>query len=216
MRKITEFKNLHKGETIYVFGSGATLNYLAPGFFDDKTCVTTNFAGSVFGLKKYYCFSHYHEDSRKEHAKEQSIAVFTPDKEHGTDGYFIDIMDGIVLFEATQGRPGASFDPHGKDWPTREDSIIVGSSGIHGAMHLAAYMGAKYIVLVGADCGTLGGNHRIDGYVEGDNHWQLYEMHLRRMKQRLNEVYGCQTYSLNPFINYSLEGTPYRGYATIN
>lgn len=216
MHKFKDFKDKHKDQTIHVFGSGATLNYLDPAYFDHTTNITTNFAGSVFGLKNYYCFSHYHDDSRKENNRDQCLAVFTPDKEHGTDGYFIDIQENIVLFEATQGRPGASFDPSGKDWPTKEDSLVVGSSGLHGAMHLAAYMGAKFIVLVGADCGTLGGNHRIDGYIPGDNQWALYEVHLRKMKQRLKEKYGCQTYSLNPFINYSLEGTPYRGHATIN
>jgi hypothetical protein len=83
-------------------------------------------------------------------------------------------------------------------------------------MHLAAYMGAKFIVLVGADCGSLGGKDRVDGYVTGDTHWALYERHLRDMKQRLWDVYSCQVYSLNPFVNYSLEGVQYRGAANIN
>jgi hypothetical protein len=50
----------------------------------------------------------------------------------------------------------------------------------------------------------------------GDTHWALYEMHLRAMKQRLWDVYSCQVYSLNPFVNYSLEGVQYRGAASIN
>ena len=94
--------------------------------------------------------------------------------------------------------------------------LTIGSSSIHGAMHLAAHMGAKFIVLVGADCGSLGGRDRVDGYVPGDSHWALYEMHLRAMKQRLWDVYSCQVYSLNPFVNYSLEGVAYRGAASIN
>jgi len=122
----------------------------------------------------------------------------------------------VVTFPTTTGRPGTSFNPSGKDWPTLDNSLVIGSSGIHGAMHLAAYMGAKFIVLVGADCGTLGGAERVEGYVQGEHPWELYESHLRDMKQRLFEMYGCQVYSLNPFINYSLEGTAYRGAASIN
>ena len=63
---LIDYRNRHEFETIYVFGSGATLNYLAPSFFDDKICVATNFCGSVFGLRRYYVFSHYHADSISE------------------------------------------------------------------------------------------------------------------------------------------------------
>ena len=213
---LIDYQGVHEGETIYVFGSGATLNYLAPSFFDDKICVATNFCGSVFGLGRYYVFSHYHADSVSEAQHNETVAVFTPLREHGTDSEFLGFMPKIVTFPTTTGRPGTSFNPSGKDWPTLDNSLVIGSSSIHGAMHLAAYLGAKFIVLVGADCGFLGGLDRVDGYVPGDSHWVLYEQHLRDMKQRLWDVYGCQVYSLNPFVNYSLEGTQYRGAASIN
>ena len=213
---LEDFKDVHCCKTVYVFGSGATLNYLAPSFFDDKICVATNFAGSVFGLRRYYVFSHYHADAVAEAALPQTVAVFTPQREHGTDAEFLGFMPKIVTFPTTTGRPGTSFNPSGKDWPTLDNSLVIGSSSIHGSMHLAAYMGAKFIVLVGADCGELGGVDRVEGYVPGDSHWVLYEQHLRDMKQRLWDVYGCQVYSLNPFVNYSLEGTQYRGAASIN
>lgn len=211
-----DYENLHKGETIYVIGSGATLDYLTPEFFDDKITIAVNYVGSVFGLKNYYCFSHYHEDSIKEAAQEDCIEVFTPEREHGTDGYFQGFMPKITTFGTRTGRPGTSFDPHGKDWPSLSGQLVIGSSSIHGAMHLAAHMGAKFIVLVGADCGSLAGKDRTDGYPAGDTPWGLYEMHLRAMKQRLWDVYSCQVYSLNPFVNYSLEGVQYRGVASIN
>ena len=213
---LSDFRNRYESETIYVFGSGATLNYLAPSFFDDKICVATNFAGSVFGLGMYYVFTHYHGDAVKEARLDETLAVFTPYREHGTDAEFLVEMSKVVTFPTTTGKPGTSFNPSGKDWPTLDNSLVIGSSGIHGAMHLAAYMGAKFIVLVGADCGELGGAERVEGYVKGDTPWGLYEMHLRDMKQRLWDVYGCHVYSLNPFINYSLEGTQYRGAASIN
>ena len=213
---LEDFRDVHCCKTVYVFGSGATLNYLAPSFFDDKICVATNFAGSVFGLRRYYVFSHYHADAVAEAALPQTVAVFTPHREHGTDAEFLVEVSKVVTFPTTTGRPGTSFNPSGKDWPTLDNSLVIGSSGIHGAMHLAAYLGAKFIVLVGADCGTLGGAERVEGYVQGEHPWELYELHLRDMKQRLWDVYGCQVYSLNPFINYSLEGTQYRGAASIN
>jgi hypothetical protein len=213
---LEDYNLLHEGETIYVIGSGATLDYLSPDFFDDKLSITVNFSGSVFGMKNYYCFSHYHGDAVHEARLDESIAVFTPLREHGTDAKFQGFMPKIVTFHTRTGRPGVSFNPHDKDWPVEYDQLVIGSSGIHGAMHLAAYMGAKFIVLVGADCGSLGGKDRVEGYVTGDTHWALYEQHLRAMKQRLWDVYSCQVYSLNPFVNYSLEGVQYRGAASIN
>jgi hypothetical protein len=167
-------------------------------------------------LKGYYCFSHYHEDSKHEAMQDECIAVFTPLKEHGTDAEFQGFMPKIVTFGTRTGRPGTSFNPHDKDWPVLSGQLTIGSSSIHGAMHLAAHMGAKFIVLVGADCGQLGGKDRADGYPAGDSHWALYEQHLREMKKRLWDVYSCQTYSLNPFVNYSLEGVSFRGAASIN
>ena len=213
---LEDYNLLHEGETIYVIGSGATLDYLSPDFFDDKLSIAVNFSGSVFGMKNYYCFSHYHGDAVHEARLDESIAVFIPLREHGTDAEFQGFMPKIVTFHTRTGRPGVSFNPHDKDWPVEYDQLVIGSSGIHGAMHLAAYMGAKFIVLVGADCGSLGGKDRVDGYVTGDTHWALYEQHLRAMKQRLWDVYSCQVYSLNPFVNYSLEGVQYRGDASIN
>ncbi len=50
-----DYENLHEGETIYVLGSGATLDYLTPDFFDDKLTIAVNFVGSVFGLKGPRC-----------------------------------------------------------------------------------------------------------------------------------------------------------------
>jgi hypothetical protein len=109
--------------------------------------IAVNFVGSVFGLKGYYCFSHYHEDAQHEAKREDCIGAFTPEREHGTDGVFAGCAGNLTTFGTRTGRPGTSFDPHGKDWPCLSGQLTIGSSSIHGAMHLAAHMGAKFIVL---------------------------------------------------------------------
>ena len=130
-----DYENLHEGETIYVLGSGATLDYLTPDFFDDKITIAVNFVGSVFGSKGYYCFSHYHEDAQHEARREDCIGAFTPEREHGTDGVFAGCAGNLTTFGTRTGRPGVSFDPHGKDWPCLSGQLTIGSSSIHGAMH---------------------------------------------------------------------------------
>jgi hypothetical protein len=190
-----DYQGVHDGETIYVFGSGATLNYLAPSFFDDKICVATNFCGSVFGLGRYYVFSHYHADAVSEALLDETVCVFTPQREHGTDADFLGFLPKVVTFPTTTGRPGGSFNPSGKDWPTLDNSLVIGSSSAFMVQctWLRIWVRSS-LCLVGADCGTLGGAERVEGYVQGDTPWALYESHLRDMKQRLWDVYSCQTY----------------------
>jgi hypothetical protein len=213
MRTLESFKDIYKGETIWVLGSGGSLDFLDPSFFDDKVCIGVNLVGKVFNLQNYYTFSHYHEDSQE--MVESSRFVFTPRKQHGNENEWAgEIPQTLVLFETHAGQPGASFDPFGKDNPIH--GLIIGASSIHGSMHLAAYMGAKHIIMVGADCGELDGKHRFTGYVQGDNPWELYNTQLSTMKQWLIEKYGCTVYSLNPFVNFNLEGVSFSGSVQIN
>ena len=99
--------------------------------------------------------------------------------------------------------------------------LVVSHSTITTAMHLAAYMGAKNIIIVGHDCGFLDGKAVFDGYYSDltvppwksiDDHmsWlgQIEEQTLS-VKQRLAEVYGTRVVSLNPFVNLGLEGHIY-------
>lgn len=213
---LQDLQNIHAGETIYVFGSGATLNYLNPRFFDNQICVATNFVGGIFGLESYYTFSHYEADSRIVAAEPGSIFVVCPRGPNmRTCAWDKGIPEGVIVFDTNCSPPGPNFNPVGSDWPTG-DTLAIGASSIHGSMHLAAYMGARTLVLVGADCGTLGNDQRVNGYPAGDTPWPLYEMQLRLMKIKLKEAYNCDVYSLNPFVNYNLEGVQYRGQVSIN
>ena len=102
------------------------------------------------------------------------------------------------------------------------DDIVVSWSTITSALHLAAYMGAKNIILCGHDCGTIDGEGSLKRYYEGDLKpeqksmssyvewvsWKI-EGHTLAVKARLEEVYGVNIHSLNPFINPNLEGHVY-------
>lgn len=213
MRTLESFRDAYKGQTIWVLGSGGSIDFLDPSFFDDKVCVGVNFVGKSFGLANYFTFSHYHLDSLE--MAESSRFVFTPKKQHGDkEEWSGELPANMVLFNTNSGSPGHSFDPFGKDNPT--DGLMIGNSSIHGAIHLAAYMGAKHIVLVGADCGRLDGVDRFSGYVPGDNPWSEYNKKLIVMKRWIFENFGATVYSLNPFVNFNLEGHKFEGDVKIN
>ena len=94
----------------------------------------------------------------------------------------------------------------------REGMILVS------AMHVAAYMGARNILLCGHDCGSLDGELTFTGYYDAPlkdtmTYWRLlnrFGEQTMAVRDKLQEVYGCRVYSLNPFVNFALEGHVYR------
>lgn len=210
MPELADLKGLHAGQTIWVLGSGTTLNFINPEFFADKIVVSTNYSAKVAGISAEFVFSHYHADTHL--LAQDSDYVVTLFKDTNTHREWdIEKPDNLIFIEQDSYQaPGASWNPF-TSHPPRSDSLAYGSSSLHGAMHLAAWLGASSIVLVGADCGALDGIDRIPSYPAGDNPWVLYNQHHKLMKDWLVENYGVQVYSLNPFINLNLEGHDWSG-----
>jgi hypothetical protein len=74
-------------------------------------------------------------------------------------------------------------------------------------------LGARNVILVGADCGLLDGEANQAGYKSGNltgddplSWLGRWEQHLRAVSDKLRAVYGVRIYSLNPFVNLNLEG----------
>ena len=218
MSRLETLKDKHPGSTIWVFGSGASVGYLSPRFFDDKICIATNLIADYFDLRSYYLFTHYHYNVLENLKKPGMLAAVThdvcssrwhPNKANlPPEGCVKD--DAQVIFNYLSDRvpKGGNFDPYKH---AKKDEIVFGSSSIHGSMQLAAWMGASNIVLVGADCGSIDGEHRIDEYPPGHAPWDIYNQHLMRMKSWLKETYSVEVYSLNPFVNFNLEGHTFQG-----
>ena len=207
--ELEDLASAHYGETIWVLGSGPSLNFLSPSFFDDKTTVSTNASAFTLGFEPDYVFSHYHSEALRMSAQ---VAVVTLARDTVTQQEWRgDKPDELVLIEQD------SYNPPGSSWnpltthPPKPHSLAYGSSSLHGSMHLAAWLGAKHIVLVGADCGMLDGEHRVAGYPDGDKLWVLYNEHHALMKAWLQREYDVTVYSLNPFINLNLEGHRFEG-----
>lgn len=219
--ELTDLKDIYHGKTIWVFGSGSSIEYLDPTFFDDKICISTNLVAEQFPLKNFYLFSHYHPAVKRQLANPGLKLAVTHDlcstrwgsqKVYGNESEWCfgnPAPDNVVINKLSFRDPiGSNFDPfsHSKD-----DEIVFGSSSIHGSIHLGAYMGAKHIVLVGADCGSIDNHDRLEGYPAGHTPWRLYDNHLIRMKKWLREEWGTTMYSLNPFVNFNLEGHTFEG-----
>ena len=213
MANLSDLRNLHPGETIWVLGSGPSLNFIEPEFFDDKVCVTVNFVGRSFGLKSFYAYSNYHHTPGfNPFGENLRVAVVLAHDTLTQKPWPGELPDNIALSESNSyAPPGSSWDPY--KMPPPEGQIVYGSSSIHGAIHLAAHLGAKNIVLVGADCGLIDDEVNVSTYPTATEVYSLrvWNEHTQILKRWLGEKYGVRIYSLNPFINLNLEGHKFRG-----
>ena len=225
-KSITALKNIHKGADIYVIASGASLDHIDPSFFENKITVGVN---QVY--RKFKCS--YLVRKEASHIKE---SIDTGSKVICSLWDSGDITKGKKK-KNTQGNenlPIYIFD-HNENRHTQIDFSIVGSdkiivsySTITSALHVAAYMGAKNIILIGHDCGLINGKFVFEGYYKGihETPWKKWEDYVNWLKvieqqtvstkQALKSKYGCNIYSLNPFINFNLEGNSFSGKNKIN
>jgi len=212
---LPNIQNLHRGETAWVFGSGATMDYLSPEFFDDKLVVGTNGGAHYFGLKPTYAFTHHHEfNGFPSFPAQHPETIFVVNRQdYKTKAiYKADYENVIAQDPKTEENSHDMFDPYAQDRPAHAHQIVFGSSSVHGAMHLAAYVGANNIVLVGVDCGLLDDDANFGVYPHTTQRpFAVWNRHLIMMRNWLRDTYGVNTYSLNPFVNLHLEGHKFGG-----
>lgn len=206
---LSDLRDKQKGETVWVLGSGPSLNFLSPDFFDDKITVSTNFSARTLGFVPDYVFTHYHEDAMDLLTDSGVVVTLAKNWRDGSHFPHPDELNIVLVDQDSYTPPGEAWSP--ERHPPRKDSLVFGSSSLHGSMHLAAHLGAAFIILVGADCGTIDGENRVAGYVPGDTPWSVYNTHHKLMKDFLEREYGVRVHSLNPFINFNLEGHTFHG-----
>jgi hypothetical protein len=197
---------------IYVLGSGPTGDYIQPRFFDGKIVIATNLVAERRGLydtdATVITHSHYHSDIYPLADKYPNHTFYAPRGDQGFAGKPERLLPNIHFYP----HPPTKFDFRVEE-SMQGGGFIVGSSSIHGSMHIAAYMGATTIILVGADCGMLDGRANMAGYDSGNlvnddpRMWlDRWEQHLRMVKAWLQDNYDVSIHSLNPFLNFNLEG----------
>lgn len=210
---LADLKDRHKGEDIWVLGSGATLNHVDPEFFRGKTVVGTNRIAHELGIytDTTYMHSHYHTEAVVMADRYPASIVVAPEGDRGFAGSPREHRANLVHYPHHPTH--FNFTPR---W--MPDGLVVGSTSLHGSMHLAAHMGAATIMLAGADCGLTDGkpNHDLHG-VSGDleindmGEWLArWNRHLILVKEALVDAYGVRVMSLNPWVNLHLEGHDFR------
>lgn len=210
--------------TVYVLGAGASMNFFDPSFFKDDVVIGVNSIWKYFPVK--YCLFK-HEQFINEAVGKNFITIASkhdcgdirqPLNEHPNVNYIFTHKKG--RFGELEENFQENIESVGKD-----DDIFVSYSSITSAVHLAAYMGAKYILLAGHNCGWIDGKTHINGYADHikQHHGTIEKFNIEytywfekiaeqtvALKAKLKEVYGCEIYSLSPFTNFRLDGHEFR------
>ena len=218
-----ELKNKHKNRDIWVIGSGASMGFVDKSFFENKITIGPCQVWKYFNITYNL---HKHQQFIKE-AYDNGQVVIASKHDCGDVEHPLNEEKGIhYIFTHKKGRFGEletnfieNLNAVGKD-----EDIFVSYSTITSCIHMAAYMGASNIIICGHDCGWIDkkshmfdyGKRLIEFYGtiqkfnEYHNMWfERVDNDSRRLRDKLKEVYRCNIYSLNPFLNFGLEGHIY-------
>lgn len=219
-KTIYELRNSWKDEDVYVVGSGASLDYIPTSFFDNKKVIGVNSVYHRFRCD--YTVTFHTTDLNNQPFIQQIIddgqIVITTKRECGCGTKLNDYKGNYYIFENVKNK-GHSIDLSVLD---SKESLVVGGTIAVSAIHLAYYLGAKTIMLCGMDCGELDNSLNFDGYNSslrqkiGKKYERNYETSYLLWNKQITELTkeirkrGITVCSLNPFINFGLEGHKYR------
>ena len=219
---ITELKNAHRGEDIWVIASGASMDFVNPDFFTNKTTVGVNKVNRRFDCdyivaKDTICF-----DELLKFRKKAKIVLSRYDC--GDTGKSLNEVEHTHwVFDHLNNPINQAPDLT----VVGSDQLVVSYSTITSAIHLAAYLGAHNIIVCGHDCGAINGavnfkdyNNKADVDQDFDikyYHWlSKIEQQTIKVIEQLRESYEISVHSLNPFLSFNLDGNTFESYIQKN
>jgi hypothetical protein len=215
------FRDKHVGEDIYILASGPSFDHIDPVFLKGKITI---------GINEMYKFAPCTYLVRKDPALLKQSLAENPSTVHFITKYQYGgskTLNSDLCKDLSVTAPIVFFshnaNVHKLPEKLPENGLVTSYSTITTAIHLAAHLGAKTILLIGHDCGTLDGKVNCSGYYTDQKYkicWPGGEAEYRkwvptieadtiRLKGLIKERYGCAVHSINPFVNFGLEGHIY-------
>ena len=218
---LSDFKNKHLNETICIIGSGKSIDFFPnKNMFQYMTTIGVNYA--IKHIPVTYSITHHHTilqecvDAKK--TLNQNAIIFTSKYDCGIilpDKNILKESSEYVLYEHND-QLFLKFDPSIITTPS-DNHLFVGGTIVIDAISLALHMGAKNIILVGCDAGSINDKSNYDGYMTNQPEKIVEYQHFHSVstvniiKQYRNELLkrGVSICSLSPFLDYRLEGNIY-------
>lgn len=207
-----DWRGAFEGQTVWVLGSGKTLDYIPASFWRDKRVIAVNYAADKLNLEHVWTVTNHWDDAQIIAERHPDYLVVTPDREMQPAQFITNLdLTGLdnVLQVPTVDQPYGAFTT-AEHWTT-DDRLGLGPTSAHLAIAWAQHLGASAVILAGIDCGAIDGAGRIVGYpnnpdgTPGHLHYRLWEAALRDIAHRLRAD-GVAVMSLNPWVTLALEG----------
>jgi uncharacterized Rossmann fold enzyme len=210
--QLSDLKNKHKGKDIYILGSGKSMEFFDPKFFEKRITIAVNNSFKNYLKTVTYVCTKYHDVAKQIRDQNPEIIPVVTKHLHGQYVNSVIRESGVVIAEHTNNRV---IELRPTEWPAEEDVLVTSASTITTAMHLAAYMGAKTIFMCGNDLGHLDEeqnvqNHQSEPMAKISKTWDEQN---RQVKQELESRYNTRVYALLPFSSITLDGHKYEGHA---
>lgn len=209
---VWELEDKHRGQDVYVIGAGPSAGYIEAEFFRNKVSIGVNEVYQRFPVS----YTVRKESWNAQQAYESGYPMIVSRHTHGSLKGQVNAFEGDYDWYAFEHLQNGLEDVDVSVIDMRYGKVVVSYSTITSAMHVAAIMGAANIILVGHDCGTLDGQVNYPGYHESPYGADFYrkwigviESQTAAVRDKLREVFGVRVYSLNPFLNFGLEGHKY-------
>ena len=214
-KSIQVLKNKHPQSDIYVIGSGPSLDFIDQSFYHNKIVICVNHTiNHIDRASPLYIIAKEPGQEMQDNAKSKNANIIMCKRHSGLPKSPLNKIfhpDRTFIFLPKQGALKN----------IRPNELERSSSTLVSGIHLAAHMGAKNVILIGHDCGTLDGRIHVVGYnkktaVTKGNAYMKWMRHAKVEKKTMNAkeliktVYGANLYSLNPFINFGLENHKYK------
>jgi hypothetical protein len=145
-----------------------------------------NDVGEVYLPSTQYIVTKYHDEGLRYARLLPKCKVVVSKGNRGSLGSSdLPEMENLFTFEHNMNRCEETNVFSG--WPNQNpDALFVSWSSITSAMHFAAYLGAKNIIMVAHDCGTLGEKDWVKGYPY--ENWDQSEIEQAKQRNKLFEI----------------------------
>jgi hypothetical protein len=213
---LQDFAGKHAGETAFVIGSGKSLDFYDASFFADRLTIGINHGWAEKLDRVDYMVTKYHSGAH-DWVGSDRVGVVVVTKHDRGHLYLETLQDNRMLVVDHNDN---TMEAWGGEWP--DSGLVATHSSITTGMHLAAVLGVKSIVMVGADCGTFDDETNRDGYGVSRNDNQKQVPWFRGFDRQnvivaniLRERYGINVVSLLPFVTPNMEGHRFESHAGV-
>jgi hypothetical protein len=209
VQSILSLENKHLGEDIFVVGAGKSNDYTMKSILDDRVSIGVN---NVWVKYRNLTYNVYKDTPYKNSGLNIPVIVskyrcgnyeMGENRSQIKSDYYFDHNNNALDYIDT-----SEMHPYG-------EKLAVSFSTITSAIHLAAFMGARAVFLIGHDCASIQDKNKMDNYpqcniMENKDDYRLFVKKILPqtafMRDYLEKEYGIPLISLSPFIGLKNEG----------